>query len=101
MGQVTWRADDGLIERAKDVAAEQGRSLNDYLTSIVDAATDPDLAGGEAARVRERLARAGLLVDAGPTPPDEPLASDGEVERLRRVFGRDDGVSRALQDDRG
>ena len=40
--------------------------MNDYVTAVLDAATDPALAGSEAERLRERLARAGLLVDPGP-----------------------------------
>ncbi len=62
MTQVTWRAPDALVERVRRAAQEQGRSLNDYLTVVLAAATDPELATSEAVRVRERLAAAGLLV---------------------------------------
>jgi len=62
-----------LVERVRRSAKAQGRSMNDYVTSVLDAATDPDLAGGDAARLRERLARAGLVAPVGssrkrPTP---------------------------------
>jgi hypothetical protein len=66
MSQVTWRAPDELVERVRQVAADQGRSLNDYLTRLVEAAVDPDLAGDDRERLRERLARVGLLAAPGP-----------------------------------
>lgn len=66
MSQVTWRASEQLIERVRRAAARQGRSLNDYLTRLAEAAVNPDLAGSDVERLRERLARAGLLVEAGP-----------------------------------
>lgn len=77
MAQVTWRAPDDLVDRVRQVATDQGRSVNEYLTQVLDAATNPDLAGSEAARVRERLARAGLLAEAGvprQRPDEEALA---------------------------
>lgn len=66
MSQVTWRAPDELVEQLRQVAAREGRSLNDYLTRLARAAVDPELAGDDVERLRERLARAGLLVAAGP-----------------------------------
>lgn len=62
MAQVTWRAPDELVERVRHSARAAGRSMNDYLTAVLDAATDPDLTGDLADRVRDRLALAGLLV---------------------------------------
>jgi hypothetical protein len=66
MSQVTWRAPDELVERVRNAAARQGRSLNDYLTRLAEAAVDPELADDEVARLRERLTRAGLVLAAGP-----------------------------------
>lgn len=68
MAQVTWRAPDEVVERVRDGARRSGRSLNDYVTRVLSAATDPELAGDEAERVRERLDRAGLLEDLRPVP---------------------------------
>ena len=45
--------------------------MNDFVTRVLDAATNPDLNTNEADRVRERLARAGLLV-SGATPRTRP-----------------------------
>jgi hypothetical protein len=39
--------------------------MNDYVTAVLDAATNPGLAGGEAERLRERLDQAGLLAEPG------------------------------------
>lgn len=62
MAQITNRADDELIRRVKLAAEGSGRSMNEYVTSVLDAATDPDPGGSEAERVRERLRVAGFPV---------------------------------------
>lgn len=62
MAQVSWRAPDELVDRVRAAAAAQQRSLNEFLTRLAEAATDPELADDELSRTRERLARAGLLV---------------------------------------
>ncbi|MBA3261364.1 MAG: toxin-antitoxin system HicB family antitoxin, partial [Thermoleophilaceae bacterium] len=59
MRQVTLRLPDELSDRLKQAAAERGDSVNAYASAVLSAAVDPELAGDEAARVRERLARAG------------------------------------------
>ncbi|MEI2816395.1 MAG: hypothetical protein V9E99_08065 [Microthrixaceae bacterium] len=43
MAQLTIRGSDELISRVKSSAADVGRSMNDYVISILDAATNPDL----------------------------------------------------------
>lgn len=79
MGQITVRAGDELLQRVKSAASSRGRSMNDYVTSVLDAATNPDLGGDDASRVRERLARAGLLsastVRVTRPPTDEVVAA--------------------------
>ena len=70
---MTWRATEELLERVRRQAAEQGRSLNDWVTVVLDAASDPANAGGQAERLRERLGRAGLLEGHGGGGPD-PVA---------------------------
>ena len=86
MSQVSWRAPDELVDRVRTAARQQGRSLNEFMTSVLDAATDPDLAGDEAARVRERLAAAGLLTR--PTPrAGRPDAAEVAAARVRAGRG--------------
>jgi hypothetical protein len=75
MGQLTWRAPDELVDRVRAAAAHGGYSMNGFVTRVLDAATDPEAAGDEAARVRERLQRAGLLAESGvPRPRVDPEA---------------------------
>ncbi|MDQ3631861.1 MAG: transcriptional regulator, partial [Actinomycetota bacterium] len=52
---------DALADGLKSAAAERGQSVNAFATAVLGAAIDPDLAGAETERVRERLLRAGLL----------------------------------------
>ena len=58
-------------------AQRQHRSMNDYVTAVLDAATNPHLADSEAERLRERLDQAGLLAEPGEhhqRPPREAAA---------------------------
>lgn len=65
MAQMSWRVSGELLDRVRRAAAHGGVSLNEYVTRVLDAATNPDHASDEAQRLRERLARAGLLAPAG------------------------------------
>jgi hypothetical protein len=86
MTQVSWRAQEELVERCRAEARQRGRSLNEFMTSVLDAATNPDLAGSEAERVRGRLAAAGLLVQA-PSRPDRPDPAKVAAARSRAGQG--------------
>ncbi len=98
MTQVTWRAPDELVERVRAAAARHGWSMNEYLIRVLDAATDADLADDEAQRVRERLARAGLLAPArAPRRRPDPRA----VARARRSAGRGTELAELVASDRG
>lgn len=79
MSQMTWRADEELIERVKSVAGAEGRSMNEYVTFVLDVATNPELAGSDAERIRERLRRAGLLAEPAVDASERPSAT--EIER--------------------
>lgn len=81
---MTWRAEDELMRRVKYSAERRGVSLNEYVTRVLRAATDPDLEGDEAAAVRAKLAQAGLL-DASGGP--RPRPGREAVERARRAAG--------------
>ncbi len=78
MTQVTLRLPDDLLDRLKAAARTSGQSLNNWATLVLTAAVDPDLAGEPAERLRERLARAGLLAPletrARPRPDAARLA---------------------------
>jgi len=79
MAQVTWRTPDELMERVRHAATSSGRSVNEWITRVLDAATDPELSGSDADRVRERLARAGLLAEPSSmlvTQPDPQALED-------------------------
>ena len=65
MAQLTIRASDELVDRVRAAAARLGRSMNEYVVAVLGAATDPDLAGDDVERIRERLDRAGLLAPIG------------------------------------
>jgi len=93
--QMTWRAPADLIERVRRAAQRQRRSMNDYVTAVLDAATNPRLAGGE--RLRERLDQAGLLADSGQhrgRPPRD------EATRARSRAGRGTALSEIVSEDR-
>lgn len=61
IGQITVRADEALVERVRAAARAQQRSINDFVVSVLDAATNPDYVGDKADQIRERLQMAGLL----------------------------------------
>jgi hypothetical protein len=78
MAQMTWRASDELMRRVRGTAQRQQRSMNDFVTAVLAAATDPDLGGTESERLRERLAAAGLLAPPGAPrrrPPQKDVAA--------------------------
>lgn len=99
MAQMTWRAPDELLERVRRQAVAQGRSLNEWVTTILDAASDPATAGGEAQRVRERLVRAGLLESSAPAIVRRPTPA--ALERARAAAGRGANLSELVSDGRG
>jgi predicted HicB family RNase H-like nuclease len=49
---MTWRVSDELLEQVRRHAQRQGRSLNEWATTVMTAATDPAYAGDEAAALR-------------------------------------------------
>lgn len=95
---VTLRLPAGVADRLRGEAGARGRSLNAYATAVLTAAVDPGLAGSEMERVRERLARAGLLATS---PPSRTRRPDPErVARARAAAGRGRPLSEYVSDDR-
>jgi hypothetical protein len=72
MRQLTLRVPDALAERLKGVARDREESVNSYAVNVLSAAVDPDFAGDEATGLRERLARAGLLLTPERLPGTRP-----------------------------
>jgi len=99
MVQLTLRIAEQVVPDLKRAAAASGLSLNAWATAVLTAAVDPNLAGDEAERVRERLARAGLLMAVPERASGRPSA--GAVERARAVAGRGRTLAEIVSEDRG
>jgi predicted transcriptional regulator len=98
MRQVTLRLPDDLAERLKQAARAQERSVNGYATAVLAAAVDPELAGDEATRVRERLARAGLLAPTSASARRRP--SKAAVARARKRAGKGRSLAELVSEGR-
>ena len=98
MRQVVWRADDELVARVQGAARHQGYSMNRYLTRVLDAATNPDLASSDLERVVERLSQAGLLALPG-TPRERP--DRRRVARARRAAAAGASAAELVSEGRG
>lgn len=87
--QITWRADEALIARLRLHADHHGLSMNEFITQVMSAVTDPTFAASPAEQVRERLRSAGLLVELTHDDTDTDIDWD-EVERagIRAARGR-------------
>jgi hypothetical protein len=91
MAQMTWRASEELLERVRQQAKAHGRSLNEWVTQILSAVTDPSTAGTEADQIRERLRAAGILENVEPRPPRPVNAK--QLAAARRAAGRGTALS--------
>lgn len=87
VAQMTWRVSDELLEQVRRQAQRHGRSLNDWVTTVMRAAADPAHAGDEATQVRERLALAGLLETPSDEVPRRPHADRVASARARAGTG--------------
>jgi hypothetical protein len=90
MKQLITRIDDDLHRRLKERAAEQDRSLNDLVSSVLAAAAQDD-----AASLRRRIDRSGLRV-----LPPRPSSSRSREAVIERQRGSGQAVSEALEADR-
>lgn len=96
--QLTLRIPSRLAAELKRAATASGRSVNAYATAVLEAAVDPDLAGSEAERVRERLARAGLL--AAPTRGKRTRPDPAKVRKAAAAAGRGTSLADLVSDGR-
>ncbi|WP_084429725.1 hypothetical protein [Kibdelosporangium aridum] len=108
MAQVSWRADDELVNRVRRAAAAQRRSMNDFISLVMEAATNPDLVSDEAARIRERLGRMDLVVTPMRVYVDEDVhdhalgdPSQEEIEKAMEAAGRGTSLSDIVSEGRG
>jgi uncharacterized protein (DUF1778 family) len=86
MRQMTLRVPEELAERLKGAARDREESVNGYAVKVLSAAVDPDLAGDEITGLRERLARAGLLLTPEHLSAKRPSAR--ALSRARAAAGR-------------
>ena len=98
MAQMTWRMSDEVLERVRHQARAHGRSLNDWVSTVMDAVSDPAAAGTEAARLRERLARAGILSTSTLGPQVRP--DPDRVVEARAAAGHGTPLSDLVADGR-
>lgn len=94
---MSWRAPDELVARVRHAAERHGSSVNEFLTRVLDAATDPELTDDESLRVRERLAAAGLLAPAG---PPRPRPAEDDLTRARHRAGQGHQLAGLVRDGR-
>jgi len=87
MAQITIRAGEDLILRVKQCAAEEGKSMNEYVTIVLEVATNPSNASTAGERVRERLARAGLLAELPPFEGVRPSRAEFEAAAREAAQG--------------
>ena len=85
MRQLTLRVPDTLAEQLKGAARDRDASVNSYAVNVLSAAVDPDFAGDEATGLRERLARADLLLTPERLPGIRP--SPQALDRARAEAG--------------
>ena len=96
MSQITVRASEDLIFRVKQRAASEGKSMNEFVTLVLEVATNPANAGTATERLRERLARAGLLAEL---PPHQGVRPDpAAFERAAREAAKGRPLSDYVSD---
>jgi hypothetical protein len=90
--------DDRLADFLKQAAAARSESVNTYAQAVLSAAVDPELAGGHAAQLRERLNRAGLL--AVVPRVSHPAPDEAALSRARKRAGRGQSLASTVVGDR-
>lgn len=99
MHQFSVRLTDERAAAIKRLAAARGRSVNQTFEDLVVAATDPANADSEVAALRERLGRAGLLVDHV-WGADVVRPTDDELAAARAAAGRGTPLAQMVSENR-
>ncbi len=98
MSQLTLRLSDELLDRLRAAARARRQSVNGLAAAVLGAAVDPEYAGDEAQSLRERLARADLLMAAPPGRRPRPPAR--ALAKARAAAGRGRPLSRLVSEGR-
>ncbi|HEU4808871.1 MAG TPA: hypothetical protein VFT01_11465 [Homoserinimonas sp.] len=98
MTQVSWRAPEALVERVQKTAAAQRRSMNEFITQVLDIATSPDGEDPEEVRLRARLERAGILVV--PLSWNDVVVSADDLSAARAEAGAGTPLGDLISDER-
>ncbi len=98
MKQLTLRVPDELAAGLKVAAGERADSVNGYAVKVLSAAIDPCLAGEEVSALRERHARAGLLLTPESIAVERPPAR--ALARARASAGRGRPLSELVAESR-
>jgi hypothetical protein len=77
---------------------ERGQSVNRWATDVLSAAVDPAFAGGDAEALRERLARARLLIPTTPGKRRRPDRGASPALGQRPVAGGRRAISSRTRD---
>lgn len=100
MAQLTIRVSEELAAQLKNASAASGRSVNGWVAAVLTAAVDPETATDEANRVRERLARAGILAASEPGPTRRRPDADA-FARARAAAGQGRPIADFVSEGRG
>ena len=96
MKQLILRVSDDLHRRIAARAAREGRSVNAWASSLLDATVDADVAEDRQARADAKAAALGFLVDVDAPSIDEETYRRGLAE-LQEIAPE---VVRILEEDR-
>lgn len=86
-----------MESRPRHEADQRGSSINEFVTRVLDAATDPEPTDDESLRIREQLAAAGLLAT---TAPPRPRPAEQDLARAGRRAGQGHPLADLVQDRR-
>ena len=99
MTQITIRSSEELIERVKAAARGDGRSMNEWVIFVLEAATNPAPINDKTDRLLERLRQAGVL--HGPTRRPGPRPSSAAVAKASTYNSGGTLLSDLVTEDRG